>query len=193
MTVADQFQDAMEKLADDTARTARRIANRRNISKAERAIRLAALINTSNARAVALGEAFTIRQLEDVTGKPVAATGVLPADDSERLLDAARKIMSDKTPLERVERLARGEAASAAQSAATDALSSQKPPRGGFTGWRRQLDANACPRCRRWAGKGGRVFPADHRFARHPNCLCVPVVVITTTPPKPVRNRRRRT
>lgn len=189
MTAADDFQNALEALADDTAKAARRIANRRNVTKADRAVQLVGLLNRANASAVALGDGFTSRQLEALTGRPVPSTGVLPTDDSERLLDAVRTIMADRAPLDRIERLSRSEATSAAQSAATDALSAQKPRRG-FYGWVRQLDANACERCRRWASKG-RVFPAAHRFARHPNCLCVPKVVQTNTRPKPVRTRRK--
>lgn len=192
MTAADQFQTAMENLAEDTARQARRIANRRNITKADKAIRLAGLLNRSNAAATALADTFTSRQLEDITGRPVPARGLLPDDDSDRLLKAAKSALEDRdTALERVERLGRSEPLQTAQTSVTEALTGQKPGRGGYwLGWVRQLNAGACEVCQRWE-RGGRVWPADHYMPRHPNCACIPRVVRVARKPKPVRKRRR--
>lgn len=189
MTAADQFQTAIEKLAEDTANAARRIANRRNITKADRAVRLAALLNTANAHATTLAEGFTNRQVETLTGRPVPAKGLLPVDDSERLLKATRTVMEDRDPLERIERLARSEPLSTAQTTVTNAMEGRKPARG-FFGWTRQLNAGACELCRHWA-RGGRVWPADHRMPRHPNCACVQQITQQANKPKPVRKRKK--
>lgn len=190
MTIADDFQHALERLADDTAARARVVANRRNISRADKAVRLAGLINRSNSQAAALAEHFTSRQLEALTGRPVPATGILPIDESDRLLKAAKTALTDRdTALERVERLARSEPLATAQTSVTEALSGQKVGRGGYIGWTRQLNAGACEMCQRWA-RADRVWPADHRMPRHPNCACVQHIVITPTKPRPVKKRR---
>lgn len=189
MTAADQFQTALEKLAEDTATSARRIANRRNITRADKALRLATLLQRSNATARTLADAWTSRQVEGVTGKPAPARGLLPADDSDRLLKAVRTALEDRdTALERVERLGRSEPLQTAQTAVTEALTGRPGGRGGYLGWVRQLNAGACEVCQRWE-RGGRVWPADHYMPRHPNCACVPRVVRVTTKPKPVRRR----
>ena len=191
MSSADRFQAVLEKLADDTAAQARRIANRRNITKADKVARLAGLLNRANAQAVALADVFTSRQLEDLTGTARPATGVLPADESDRLLRSARTALEDRdTALERVERLARSEPLATAQTTATEALSGQKHSRGDYLGWVRQLNVGACQLCAHWA-RGDRVWPADHWMPRHPDCKCVPRIVITPTKPRPVRKRRR--
>lgn len=191
MSAADQFQTAMERLAEDTARQARRIANRRNITKADKAIRLAGLLNRSNAAATALADTFTSRQVEDITGRPVPARGLLPTDDSDRLLKAAKSALEDRdTALERVERLGRSEPLQTAQTSVTEALTGRPAGRGGYLGWVRQVNAGACQVCQRWE-RNGRVWPADHYMPRHPNCACVPRVVQVDTKPKPVRKRKR--
>lgn len=188
---ADQFQTALERLADNTAQQARRIANRRNIGKSTKAVQLAALINRSNAAAVALADAHASRQLESLTGRAVPARGLLPTDDSARLLKSARTALEDRdTALDRVERLARSEPLSTAQTSVTEALSGQKAGRGGYIGWTRQTNAGACELCTHWA-RGNRVWPADRYMPRHPNCACVQRITITTTKPRPVRKRRR--
>jgi hypothetical protein len=190
MTAADQFQSAIESLAEDTAAQARRIANRRNITRTDKATRLAALLNRANAHATTLGEAFTQRQVESLTGRPVPAKGLAPTDDSERLLKATRTALEDRdTAVERVERLARSEPLHTAQSSVTEAMSGHRPGRGGYLGWVRQLNTGACEVCQHWE-RGGRIWPAEHRMPLHPNCACVQRIVTTTTKPKPVRTRR---
>jgi len=190
VTAADDFQNALDKLADDTAATARRIANRRNITRADRAVQLAGLLNRANAEAVALADGFTSRQLENLTGRPAPARGVLPTDESERLLKAAQTVMADGEPLDRVERLARSEPLDTAQTAVTEAMSGQTGTGGTYYGWIRQLNKGACEVCRRWA-RNGRVWPADHRMPRHISCACVQKIVTTSTKPKPVRTRKQ--
>lgn len=193
MSTADDFQHALERLADDAAAQARRITNRRNISRADKAIRLSGLINRKNAQAVALAEHFTSHQLEELTGQPAPARGVLPADESDRLLQAAQTALENRdTALERVERLARSEPLDTAQTTVTNALDGITRTRGGHLGWTRQLNAGACEVCQRWA-RGSRVWPADHFMPRHPNCACVQRLVIVPTKPKPVRRQRKET
>lgn len=189
MTQADTFQAELEKLADQTAAHAARIV-RAHRSKAERVARLVSLLQRSNATATALGDTFTSRQLEALTGQPTPTTGVLPTDDSERLLKAARTALEDRsTSLERVERLARSEPLQTAQQTVTEAMTGKRVGRGGYLGWVRQTNAGACELCQHWA-RGGRVFPPDHGMARHPNCACVQRLVITTARPKQVRKRK---
>ncbi|QVI29935.1 hypothetical protein MN2019_11950 [Mycolicibacterium neoaurum] len=191
MTAADQFQTAMESLAEDTATRARRIANRRNITSADKAVRLAALLQRSNATARTLADAWTSRQVETITGQPAPARGLLPADDSDRLLKAAKTALEDRdTALDRVERLGRSEPLQTAQTSVTEALTGRPAGRGGYLGWVRQLNAGACEVCQRWE-RNGRVWPADHYMPRHPNCACIPRVVRVTAKPKPVRKRKR--
>lgn len=191
MTAADKFQTALETLAEDTATAARRIANRRNITRADKVVRIAALLQRSNATATALADAWTSRQLEDLTGRATPAKGIAATDDSERLLKSAKTALEDRgTALERVERLARSEPLQTAQSSVTEAMTGRKAGRGGYLGWVRQLNAGACEVCQRWE-RGGRVWPADHYMPRHPSCACVQRIVTTTTKPKPVRKRKR--
>ncbi|MDX1873987.1 hypothetical protein SBI67_17840 [Mycolicibacterium sp. 120266] len=186
MTPADKFQAALEELADDTAARAARIVHAHR-SKAERVARLVALLQRSNAAATALADASASRQLEALTGRATPAAGVLPTDDSERLLKAARTALEDRTTsLDRVTRLARSEPLQTAQQAFTQASSGMRVGRGGYIGWIRQTNAGACELCQHWA-RGGRVFPPDHGMARHPSCACVQRLVISPTKPKQVR------
>lgn len=180
----------MEKLADDTAAQARRIANRRNITKADKVVRLAGLLNRANAAATALADDHTRRQIEALTGRAVPARGIPATDDSERLLKAVKTVLAGPdSPLERAERLARSEPLATAQSTVTEAATGQRV-RGGYLGWMRKLDADPCERCRWWA-RNGRVWPASHRMPRHPSCRCVQELVISPTKPKPVRIKKR--
>jgi hypothetical protein len=191
VTAADRFQHELERLAEDVARQARRIANRRNITRADRAVRLAGLVNRARAQATALGELGALRQLEELTGRPVPARGVLPDDQGDRLLDAARTLLGDRDPLERVERMARSEFLQAAQQAVMQAVEGHDAPRGKHYGWTRQLNAGACERCTRWA-RNGRVWPATHPMKQtHPQCACIQKFGVYPTPPKPVRKKRK--
>lgn len=184
---ADKFRAAAEKLAEDTARLAGRIANRRNITRDQKAVRIAALLNNADAAATALADGWTSRQLETLTGQATPAKGVLPTDHSERLLKSANTVLADGIDLDRVERLARSEVMSTAQSAATEAMTGRKV-RGGYIGWRRMTNPGACDLCVKWAASK-RVFPPDVTMARHVSCGCVPEAVISETKPKPIRRK----
>jgi len=187
---ADAYQSALEKLADGTARAARRAANRRNVTKAMRAANVAAIVQRGNAQALALAEMFTARQLEHVTGRAALAKGLLPTDDSDRLTKAAKTILADPDPLGRAERLAMAEVLHTAQGAVQESLTGKRKGRGGYLGWVRQLDAEACPKCQHWA-RNGRVWPPQHPMPRHFNCRCVQRLVITPEAPKPVKTRKK--
>lgn len=186
---ADKYQTELEKLADATARAARRAANRRNVTRATRAANVAAIVQRGNAQALALAESFTQRQLEGVTGRAVPAKGLLPVDDSERLLRAAKTILSEPDPLARVERLGASEVLYTAQGGVQESMTGRKRSRGGYLGWVRQMEADPCERCRWWS-RNGRVWPPDHRMPRHHNCRCVQRVVLVPDQPKPVRKRK---
>lgn len=189
--LADKYQAELEKLADATARAVRRAANRRNVTKAARAANMAAIVQRGNAQALALAEAFTQRQLEAVTGRATPARGLLPADDSDRLLKAAKTILSEPDPLARAERLGASEVLHTAQSGVQESMTGRKRARGGYLGWVRQIESGACPICQRWEGNG-RIWPPDHPMPRHFNCRCVQRIVTVGAKPKPVRKRRKK-
>lgn len=191
MSAASDYQAALEKLADKTARAARRAANRRNVTKATRAANLAAIVQRANAQALALAEAYTQRQLEDITGRAVPAKGLLPTDDSERLLKAAKTIMADPDPLARAERLAQAEILHTAEGGVRDSMTGKKRARGGYLGWVRHLEPTACERCRHWA-RNGRIWPAQHPMPRHFNCRCVQEFIKVNQAPKTVRTRKKK-
>lgn len=186
---ADRYQAELEKLADSTARAARRAANRRNVTRATRAVNVAAIVQRGNAQALGLAEAFTQRQLESVTGRATPARGLLPADDSDRLLKAAKTILAEPDPLARIERLGASEVLYTAQGGVQESLTGRKRSRGGYLGWVRQMEADPCKRCRWWS-RNGRVWPPDHRMPRHHNCRCVQKIVLVTEKPLPVRKRK---
>ncbi|OBK84671.1 hypothetical protein A5649_03980 [Mycolicibacter heraklionensis] len=186
---ADKYQAELEKLADATARAARRAANRRNVTKAARAANVAAIVQRGNAQALALAEAFTQRQLENVTGRAVPAKGLLPADDSDRLLKAAKTILEESDPLARIERLGESEVLYTAQGGVEESLTGRNRSRGGYLGWVRKMETNPCKRCVWWS-RNGRVFPPDHHMPRHHSCRCVQEIVLVAVKPLPVRKRK---
>lgn len=180
MPVSDDYQDALEKLAH---RTAAQVQDHTD------PVLIVALINRARAEAVALADVYTARQIEQALGDAVTPVGVLPTDESERLTEAVKTIDTD-VPM-RLERLARTEVFTAAQSTVTESLSSvtDRPRR--HVGWVRQLDPAHCERCEWWA-RNGRVWPKNHPMPTHPNCNCVQRVVITDIEPKPVRKKNAR-
>jgi hypothetical protein len=180
MAVSDDYQNALERLAVDTAT---QVVNETNQAF------IVALINQARAVAVAIADVYTARQVEVLTDRVVTPAGVLPTDESDRLSEAVDTIGDTDVPM-RLERLARSEVFAAAQSAVTESLSRMPDRPRQYIGWVRQLEAGHCERCGHWA-KNGRVWPKSYRMPTHPNCNCVQRIVVTDTRPKPVRSKRR--
>lgn len=74
----------------------------------------------------------------------------------------------------RLEQLARGAVARAAQDARGDVVRSSPL----VEGWTRGLDSTACQLCV-WWWREGRVWPKSHHMPRHPGCTCVQVPVVS--------------
>lgn len=74
----------------------------------------------------------------------------------------------------RLERLARAEVMSTAQTATTAAMRDQQA----VEGWVRHMDDDPCQLCR-WWWREGRVWPKAHPFQSHPGCNCQPKIVVT--------------
>ncbi len=182
MAIPDDYQNALERLAQATAA---RVQNEAS------PVVIVALLNRARARAVALADLYAARQFEDLTGSVTTTSGVLPADDSDRLAKAVETIASGEPgdSVVRLERLARSEVFTAAQDATLQALSGREVD-GRHVGWVRQLEQGHCQLCEWWA-RDGRVFPKDHRMPTHPNCNCVQRIVISETKPLPVKRRNR--
>ncbi|OYN79985.1 hypothetical protein CG716_11040 [Mycolicibacterium sphagni] len=165
---------------------------RREQTREDGALAIAGLINRSNAEGVGLADVFVARQLEELSGQPVPSVGLLPVDDSERLLKAAHTVLDDPDPTSRLERLAGNEPLETAQQAVSEALVRQQRRierrTGKYVGWVRQMNANACQRCVNWA-QDGRVWPANYRMPTHKGCNCVERIVISEKRPKPVRQK----
>ena len=114
---------------------------------------IVAVVNVANAAAVTVADAGLSVQIEHATGLPTPATGIAPADGTERLQKAVHTILEEEQPDPelpdntemRIERLARSEPLEAAQNATIDAM--QQQPLEGWT----PTPANCA------AGGGGRV------------------------------------
>lgn len=206
MSAIDDYQSATEALATDTERAALAIYNRYlrgELSDDDAALLIAAAVNRANAAAVSLADAWLTVQVEEQLGEPVPTVGVLPVDDSERLVKAVNTVLSepaspeptqDETTAESIEpaqgsptlrtlrddqaearlaRLARCEPLEAAQQATHEAM--QKQPL--VEGWVRHMDADPCQLCR-WWWREGRVWPKAHRMPTHKGCNCQPRIVL---------------
>lgn len=202
MSAVDEYQTATEALADSTAREALAIyANHLSgeLPPNETALLIAALINRANASAVTLADVWLAVQIEEATGQPVPTVGVLPVDDSERLVKAATTVLSDTGHLSRpltlgpddnpqsadapeadpepaetrLTRLARSEPLETAQRATHEAMQAQPL----VEGWIRHMDADPCQLCR-WWWREGRIWPKAHRMPTHKGCNCQPRVVL---------------
>lgn len=206
MSAVDDYQAATEALATGTEREALAVyadvlADR--IPPGEATLLLAALINRANATAVSLADVWLAVQIEEQAGQPVPTVGVLPVDDSERLVKAADTILTQAQPVtpepaasgsesstaadlsdvpdraerssaeSRLIRLARAEPLEAAQRATHNAMQQQP----WVEGWVRHMDADPCQLCR-WWWREGRVWPKAHRMPRHTGCNCQPKVVL---------------
>lgn len=96
MAVSDDYQNAIERLAAQTAK---------QVQDETDPLLIVALINRARAVAVGLADVYAARQIEDLMGDVVTPTGVLPADESERLTKAVDTVMSaaPKSKLTRTE------------------------------------------------------------------------------------------
>lgn len=174
--VVTEFAAMIARLADDVERAVAAIWARVQDGLIELTDALAyivAVINRGRAVAFGLADVATSAQIEALSGIPAPVIGVAPVDDTERLVKAVRTITESDadTPMQ-LSRLAHAEPLSAAQDASSAAMA-----RHGVAGWVRQCNADACQLCRWWSA-GGRVWPADHAFARHPGCNCQPRIVL---------------
>lgn len=100
MAAVDDFQTTIENLAANTKRAVTQIylAIGDELSREDAALQIAGVINRARAEAVALADVYTVNQIEELTGQPTTAVGVLPVDDSERLLTAVNTVLFDAPP-----------------------------------------------------------------------------------------------
>lgn len=177
MSVVEDFQAETEKLAATVQRQvlalyAAHVAG--ELTDTDTAALIAAAINQATSVAVALGDAWLVAQIEDVTGVATLAAGVGPTDDSDRLLKAASTVLAEPADASmRLDRLARSETFEAAQNGTWQAMQQQPL----IEGWVRQFDSDPCQLCRWWS-RDGRVWPKAHPFQRHKGCNCQPRIVL---------------
>lgn len=138
----------------------------------------AAEIDRANARAVTAADAAVAAVLTAQLRRPVPPVGFPVATGQPRLREAVRTVLADpvdypqtvdelaESRAVRLGRLARAEPAGAAQNAVHEVM--QRQP---VQGWRRAVNAGACPLCRRWAD--GKVRRPTVRMARHIGCSCI--------------------
>jgi hypothetical protein len=184
VTVVDQYQVQTEALAATTERQALVIYAALQAGKIslDTAVQLVAtLINRSNAAATTLADVFLALQIEQGSGEPTPAVGLLPRDDADRLVKAANTILAapepaggePDQPTMRLQRLAHSEPLETAQYATHDAMQQQPL----VEGWTRAMDADPCQLCR-WWWREGRIWPKEHPFQSHKGCNCQPKVVL---------------
>lgn len=175
-----QYQSQTEGLAGDTVAIVAAIYalwQTGQLTTAEAEQRIAAAVATANAAAATLADAYVAAQIEHATATPTPAVGLPPADDTERLVLAARTILDDADADAgmRFERLARAEPLDTAQQHAAAVMRLQPSVKG----WRLRLDTDACELCR-WYAAGGRVYRLTRTFRQpHPGCGCMPEPVLS--------------
>lgn len=202
MSAVDEYQAATEQLAADTTREVLAVyadLTSDRLPPDTAVLMVAAAINRANAAAVMLADVWLSVQIEELTGEPVPTVGVLPVDESERLVKAATTVLSDTGHLSRpltlgphdnaesadapeadpepaearLTRLARSEPLETAQRATHEAMQAQPL----VEGWVRHMDADPCQLCR-WWWREGRIWPKAHRMPTHKGCNCQPRVVL---------------
>ncbi|KAA0083269.1 hypothetical protein CIW52_12600 [Mycolicibacterium sp. P9-64] len=199
MTAADSFQAAAEQIAVGTERGvlaayAAFVAGSLDLDTA--VARMAGEVNRSNAAATILADAYVVASIEELSTNPGTAVGLLPVDNSVRLVKSMRTVLTaspEQTPDEpdaekRLTRLVHSETFSTAQKSAVDAMTAQPL----VEGWVRQFESeNPCQLCV-FIWREGRVWPKKQPFqVMHPGDKCVPRVVLTTNPIQPVGRKRR--
>jgi len=196
----DDYQARTAGLADTTAIRAAAVYEALRagyLTEAEAEQLIAATVNAANAASFSLADAYIAIQIEQATGVPAPATGVLPLDELERLIVAVHTIFDDmrqaaeahvaasgpesaepasdpaQTAGMRLERLARSEPLETGQKASVAAMAQQPL----VEGWTRHMDADPCQLCQ-WWDRDGRIWPKDHPFQSHKGCNCQPKVVL---------------
>lgn len=179
MSYSEQLDALAEWTADAVARLTEQL-DADELDADEWATLAAVLVVTAAAQARQLAELSLTGQLVALgLPDPLPATGaavMLPDLDATRaeLLDA---LGSERFPSRRDERI-RAAAREPALDTARETYGEAIRARPEVTGWRRQLNAEACELCRWWA-RDGRVWPKNHRMPEHTGCLCAPVVTTT--------------
>jgi hypothetical protein len=194
VTITDQYQQQTATLAATSVAQVAAVyaalqAGQITTAVAEQLI--AAVINTANAAASTLADAYVSAQIEQAAGIPTPTTGIPPTDDLDRLVKAAHTILSEppqdhhaaqsgepppdplRTAGLRFERLAHAEPLETAQHFTIDVMAQQPL----VEGWTRQTDADPCQLCV-WWWREGRIWPKEHPFQSHKGCNCQPKVVL---------------
>jgi hypothetical protein len=202
VTAIEQFQANTDTLAEHTAEQVAQIYAdllAARIDQQTAILLIAAAINRSNAAAVSLGDAYMALQIEEQIQGVVTAVGIVPTDESERLVKAVQTILDESQPItpceavnvsetptgdthgspeptaaqDRLTRLARSEPLETAQQATHEAM--QRQPL--VEGWVRHFDADPCELCV-WWWRDGKVWPKVHPFQTYKGCNCQPKVVL---------------
>jgi len=184
VTTADDFQAALENLAQDSESHVLEVYAAYTLAQLDAAAATALIavrINFANAAAVSLADAYVVSSIEEL-GEPATSVVLLYEDQGERLTQAVDTILTEPTeftPEDRLTRLAHAEPFSTAQKASVDAMSKQPL----VEGWQRQFEsAKPCKLCvfiARIGPDGPRVWPKNHPFqVMHTGDKCVPKIVL---------------
>lgn len=177
MTAVDEFQASTAALAATTQQEVLAVYaayTAGQISMEDAMLIISGIINRATAVAVTLGDLWLTAQIEELTGVATRAVGVLPTDDSGRLITAVHTVLTEQADAEmRLSRLARSESLEAAQNGIHEAMQSEQL----VEGWTRQMDADPCQLCT-WWWREGRIWPKEHPFQRHKGCNCQPRIVL---------------
>lgn len=200
--VIEVYRTRINTLADDTDHAAQTVLLAYLVAKRSRddaALAIAALINKANAKATSLADYYLAQQVAAAARQPVPTVGLVPVDDSDRLVKAAHTTLSaiDKavetadpatdTPSGRLTRLTRSGPLETAQAATSEAIKRQRL----VEGWVRELHQGACEMCV-WWWREGRVWPKEHPLQSHKGCQCSQRVVLAKSiKAVGVRNGRR--
>lgn len=192
MSAVETFQATGEKIAAHTehlvlATYAEYTAG--HIDLATTTAQISGTINRANATATTLADAYVVAAIEGAASRPATSVGLLPVDESERLVKAANTILTEPDdPAPRLSRMAHAEVFSTAQKAAVDAMKEQPL----VAGWVRQFESEKpCALCV-FIWREGRVWPKSHPFqVMHPGDRCVPRVVLTTNIQRVRKSRAR--
>jgi hypothetical protein len=150
------------------------------------AIGLPEFLDAASTLTLAERDAAIALVLQDFTLDHLAEVGVLPAVvvpelpesadiNRARWVTIARRIIDQgdtDDPGPRLDRLTRSEISRTAQETYAAALDQNTT----VTGYRRQMDADACELCQWWSADG-RVWPTGHPMPTHKGCSCTPRAV----------------